>query len=235
MIGSLISDVRDDRRQCTIYRSGDQPEIERWLADHGVATQSRPVPSAWPNPFLEIRANDEVVGVIGIGAVEGLVEPPIFSPGERNELSEGYRVLFDILEKTGFSGMSRRDFLAVSREIEDRAFRVGDGTLWVCFQTLSTFRSQTEVYRTLAAETDLDIHIYGVEDWTPPAIPGITYHTEGAEQFELYWILAYDGGSNETQSCGLVAEEQSGEYSGFWTNDPTRVEEIISPLTSSCA
>ena len=232
MIGSLISDVRDGRKQCIVYRSGEVPEIERWLTDRGVATRSRPVPSAWPNPFIEIRTNDEVAGVIGIEAAEALIEPPIVGPDKREELPEGYRALFDILERTGFSGMGRRDLLAVSREIEDRAYRVGDGTLWVCFQTLSAFRSQTEVYRTLATETDLDIHVYGVEDWTPPAIPGITYHTEEAEEFEPYWIMAYDGGSNETQACGLVAEERSDEYAGFWTNDPTRVGKIISEIES---
>lgn len=229
-LGSLIADMRDRDHRCTVYRSGDPLEIEQWLANHGVAIESRSLPPDGPTPFIEIEVNDEVVGVIGIEAVEGLIEPPIVRPGERDEISEGYRVLFEILEKTVVCGMSRREFLAVSREIEDRAFRIGEGTLRVSFQTLSIFESQIDVYRTLATETDLEIHIYGVEDWTPPAITGITYHAEEVERFEPYWALAYDGGGDSTQACGLVAEELSDGYTGFWTSDSAIVGEIAATL-----
>lgn len=232
MLDSLIADLRDRTHQCTVYRSGGPPEIETWLDNHGIAVESRSLPPDGPPPFIEIKTDDEVVGIIGTDVIEGLIEPPIVRPGNRDEISEGYRVLFEILEKTVYSGMSRRDLLAVSREIEDRAFRVGEGILRVSFQTLSTFRSQTEVYRTLATERSLDIHIYGAEDWAPPAIPGITYHVEAAERFEPYWAMAYDGGPDETQASGLVAKEQADAYIGFWTNDVAIVEEIASELTT---
>ena len=233
MINSLIAELRDRDHQFTLYRSGDQPDIEVWLADHGVAVESRSLPPGGPEPFIEIKTDSDVVGVIGIEAVEGLLEPPIRRPGDRDDVSEGYRVLFDVLEKMVFSGMNRRELLAVSREIEDRAYRVGEGTLRVNFQTLSTFRSQTAVYRTLATETDLDIHIHGLDDWTPPTITGITYHTDEVERFEPYWALAYDGGPTDSQACGLVAQEHSNDYTGFWTNDPALVEEIATALVAA--
>jgi len=232
VLGSLIADLRDREHHCTIYRSGDPPEIERWLTTHGVNIESRSLPPGGPTPFIEIKVNDEVVGIIGVEAVEGLLEPPIVRPDERDGISEGYRVLFEILEKTVITGMSRRELLAVSREIEDRAFRVGEGILRVSFQTLSTFKSQTDVYRTLVTDTDLEIHIYGIEDWTPPAIKGITYHGEEAERFKPYWALAYDGGPDSTQACGLVAKELSDGYTGFWTNDSAIVEEIATRLNT---
>lgn len=228
-LGSMIDGVRERNHQITVYRHGERPEIETWLATHGVPVESRSLPAGGPDPFIELRTDGEVVGIIGVDAVEGLLEPPIRPPGDRDDVSAGYRALFEILENTVFSGMNRRELLAVSREIEDRAFRVGAGTLRACFQTLSAFKSQTEAYRTLATETDLDIHIYGVDDWTPPAISGITYH-ETAEQFERYWALAYDGGPDQTQACGLVAEEHADEYRGFWTNDTARVEAIATAL-----
>lgn len=233
MLDSLITELRDQDHQFTIYRSGDQLDIEAWLTDHGVAVVSRPLPSIGPEPFIEIKTDGEVVGIIGVEAVEGLLEPPIRRPGNRDEISEGYRVLFNVLEKTVVSGLNRRELLAVSREIEDRAYRVGEGTLWVSFQTLSTFKSQRDVYRTLATETDLDIHIHGLDDWAPPTIIGITYHTDEAERFEPYWSLAYDGGPTDSQACGLVAQEHSNDYTGFWTNDPALVEEIKSALTAT--
>jgi len=233
MFDSLIAEVQNEDRQFTVYRSGEPTEIEQWLATHGVTIRSRSLPPHWPKPFIEIKANDEVVGVIGVEAIEALIEPPLVTPGERDGISEGYRVLFDILEKTMFSGMNRQDLLAISREIEDRAFRVGNGILKVSFQTFSTFKSQIELYRTLATETDLDIHIYAIEDWTPPPISGITYHVNAAEQFGAYWVLAYDGGTDETQSCSLVGKERSGEFTGFWTNNSAITEEISKTLENA--
>lgn len=231
-LSSLIADLRERQHRITVYRSGGRLEIETWFASHGVAVESRSLPSGGPSPFIEIKTDDEVVGIIGVEAVEALLEPPIRRPGDRDGISEGYRALFGLLEKTVFSGMNRRDLLAVSREIEDRAFRVGDGTLWVSFQTLSTFRSQAEIYRTLCAETSLEIHVYGAEDWIPPVIPGITYHADAAARLDPYWVLAYDGGSDESQACGLVAEKDSDEYTGFWTNDPTIVEDIAATFNA---
>lgn len=225
-LNALIEEFRAQKHQVTVYRSGDQRAIESWLATHGVPVESRSLPAGGPAPFIEIKTDGDVVGIIGVEAVEALFEPPIRPPGDRAGVSAGYRALFEILEKTVLTGMTRRELLAVSREIEDRAFRVGEGTLWVSFQTLSTFRSQTDVYRTLGAETDLEIHIYGVEDWTPPAIDGITYHPKASERFEPYWVLAYDGGPDETQASGLVAEAHAEGYTGFWTNDVATVETI---------
>lgn len=223
---SLIDEVRERNRTVTVYRRGDPTEIETWLANHGVAVESRPLPVGGPDAFMEIKTDGETVGIIAVDAVEQLLTPPIRRPGDRHDISEGYRVLFEMLERTVFSGMTRRELLAVSREIEDRAFRVGDGTLRVSFQTLSTFRSQLDVYRALGTETSLDIHVYGVGDWTPPSIPGVTYHADGTARVDPYWVLAYDGGPAATQACGLVAEERGDEYTGFWANDFATVEHI---------
>jgi len=230
MLDSLIAEHRETDHQFTVYWSGDEPDLETWLINHGIATESRPLPPNGPGPFIEIKTDGEVVGVIGVEAAEKLLEPPVLGLENQDGISEGYQVLLEALEKTVFSGMDRRDLLAVSREIEERAFRVGEGTLRVCFQTFSTFRSQLDVYRTLANETTLDIHIYGVEDWIPPRITGIAYHADAAERFESYWALAYDGGPDAANACGLVAKEDSDEYTGFWTNDSAIVEEIATML-----
>jgi len=224
---SLISELQERDYQVRVYRSGERGDIEVWLAHHSVSVESRPLPAGGPDPFLEIIVGGEVVGTIATEAIDGLLEPPIRRHPEHDKVTSGYQVLFEIFDQTVFSAMNRRELLAVSREIEDRAFRVGNGILRVSFQTLSTFESRTEVYRTLGAETTLDIHIYDVEDWTPPAITGITYHTDEAVSVNSYWVLAFDGGSDVTQACGLVAKEHSDEYTGFWTNDASMAETIV--------
>ncbi|WP_394338995.1 hypothetical protein [Halorubrum sp. CSM-61] len=42
--------------------------------------------------------------------------------------------------------------------------------------------------------------------------------------------MAYDGGPDGDQACGLVAEENSDGYTGFWTNDPATVDDISTAL-----
>lgn len=230
MLDSVLTTAQARQHRVVVYRSGDRLDIETWLADHGIPVESKSLPAGGPNPFIEVTTDGEVAGIIGVEAVETLLEPPIYRPRDRDGISEGYRALFDLFDQAVFTSMRRRELLAVSREIEDRSFRVGSGTLWVSFQSLSKFESQLDVYRALGRETDLSIHIYGTEDWTPPPISGVTYHTDGAAQYEPYWALAYDGGPDGTQACALVAEERSDEYTGFWTNDTATVDDIATAL-----
>lgn len=230
MLDSLFTRIRDRERRLTVYRSGDEADLEERFAVHNVRLDSRKLPPGGPDPFLVIEKDGEFAGALGLRELEWLLEPPIARPGERDGVSEGYRLLFEMLDDTVFIAMERRQLLAVSREIEDRAYRVGTGALRVSFQTLSTFRSQADVYRYLAADTGLDIHVHGLADWTPPEIAGISYHGHANGSIGQYWALAFDGGDDETQTCGLVAREQTDEYSGFWTDDAGIVTEIASEL-----
>lgn len=231
MFDALLAEVDDRDRQFTVYRSGEATAVEDQFAAHNVSVTRQPIPPAGPDPFLVIEEGEEFAGALGLSELEGLLEPPIVRPGERDDVSAGYRVLFDVLDETVFSAMERRQLLAVSREVEDRAYRVGTGTVHVSFQTLSTFRSQADVYRQLASATELDIHIYGIADWSPPDIAGISYHEYDDDTGGRYWALAFDGGHNDSQACGLVAREQTGRYDGFWTDDSDLVGRIRAAFT----
>ncbi len=236
MLESVLTAVTDREKRFVVYHD-DETDVDIQFASHNVSVDSRPLPPNSAEPFLAIEEDGEFAGAIGLDELHGLLEPPIVRPGAREDVSAGYRVLFDLLDETVFTAMGRRELLAVSREIEDRAFRVGTGTLQATFQHLSTFRSQTAVYRQLAAETALDIHVHGVADRDPPEIPGITYHTypadasaRSAEPIDRYWTLAFDGGENETQACGLVAREREDGYDGFWTDDADLVDAVVAEL-----
>lgn len=229
MFDSLFSEVRGPRRQFTVYRNEERVDLESPFVTRDVDVRYRDLP-AGPDPFLVIETDGKFRGAISLPDLEGLLEPPVTRPGEVDGVSEGYRVLFDLLDETVYTALERRQLLAVSREIEDRAFRVGDGTLRVSFQTLSTFESQAPLYRELATATDLDIHIYGVDDWTPPRIDGITYHEFAAGPLERCWVLAFDGGPEGTHPCGLVGQEQSDGFDGLWTDDERMVARILGRL-----
>lgn len=230
MLGSLVTDRRESDRRFVIYRPEGDQDLGEWFANHGVEVEYRPLPPDGPDPFVAIEADGEFVGALGVAELTWLTEPPIVRPGEREDPSEGYRVLFDLFDETVFTTMERRQLLAVSREIEDRVYRAGTGTFHVSFQTLSTFESQIEPYRRLAADTDVDVHIHGLADWTPPALPGVTYHGYSESALNRYWVLAFDGGDGQAQPCGLVAQEGSDGYSGFWTDDAETAGEILTEL-----
>ncbi|MEF8815103.1 MAG: DICT sensory domain-containing protein [Halovenus sp.] len=231
MFDSLLTEVQATDKQIVVYRRGQKRDLETRLATHNVAVTRRALPPGGPDPFLVIEEEGEFAGALGLVDLDGLLEPPIAHPGERDDISAGYRALFDVLDETVFSTMERRQLLAVSREIEDRAYRVGTGTLHASFQTLSTFKYQTDVYRELATETDLDIHVYAIADWTPPEIAGITYHEYGDDTHGRYWTLAFDSGGDNSRACGLVAREHSDRYDGVWTYDSELVSDIIAVLT----
>ena len=184
------------------------------------------IPEVWDYPdFLDVQ----------LKTFHDFVQDDV-PPADREELSAGHRGFFDALAGTVFTSISRQELLAVSREIEDRARRVGDGILHVSFQRLSMFQSQQEVYEQLVAETALDVHVHGVDDWTPPEDSGIHYHAHDDERLAPYWVLAFDGGSDATQASGLVGKERPGEgFTGFWTNDEAMVERIRTAMASAVA
>lgn len=236
MLDGLLADARASDHQFIIHSDDPDTAAEDWFRNHNVEVIHRPLPVGTPRPFLVVERDGEFIGVIDLSEVEQLLEPPIVPPESHEELSAGHREFFDVLADTVFTSIRRQELLAVSREIEDRAHRVGDGTLQVSFQRLSVFQSQQTVYETLAAETNLDIHVHGVDDWTPPNSPGISYHTLHSELLEPYWVMAFDGGPNETQACGLVAEELAEEgYTGFWTHDESMVSRILKRVSTAMA
>ncbi len=226
MFDALLARTDDQRHRFTVYRSGEPTAIEDWFTSHGVAVDSVALPAGGPEPFIEVEYNGDCIGVVGINELERLLEPPIIRP-TGSGVSAAYRVIFDLLDDTLFSSLNRRELLAVSQEIEERAYRVGSGTFRVGFQTFSTFQSQVDLYQVLATETDLDIHIYGSPDWTPPGITGITYHEDSDGNINQYWALAFDGGGNSQQMCGLLAQEQATGYRGWWTNEAETVDEML--------
>lgn len=230
MLETFITDVDQRRKRFVVYDTDPGTDIDDRLATRNVTVEHRQLPPEGPEPFVTIYDDDEFVGAVRLDELSALLTPPVVRPGETEGLPESYRALFDVLEETLFTALDRRQLLGVSREIEDRAFRVGRGTLRVGFQSLSVFEAQAAVYRRLVTETELDVHVYGEPDSTPPAIEKVTYHEDVDGDLARYWCLAFDGGGDETQRCALLAQEQANGFVGFWTYDPALVSEILATL-----
>jgi len=167
MFDSLFEAVEESSKRFTVYSPDGATDLGAQLASYGVDVTHRSLPPSGPDPFLVVEVDGEFVGAISLTALSTLFAPPIVRPDDIGDLSEGYRAVFETLDNTLFTSMDRGELLAVSREIEDRAYRVGTGTLRASFQSLSAFEPQVEAYRRLGGETDLDVHVHGTADWDP--------------------------------------------------------------------
>ncbi|QZP39146.1 histidine kinase [Halobaculum magnesiiphilum] len=232
MLDSLLASAGNRDHAVTVYRRGAPVQAESLFAAHGIEFEVRTLGPTGPDPFVLIEADGEFVGVIAAADLAHIFDAPVVRPGERDEVPAGYRAIFELFDNTLFASMRRRTLLAVSREIEERAYRIGSGTLRASFQRFSAFRPQVDVYRHLAAETDLDIHVHGADDWDPPAIPGVTYHPVGDGEIGGFWVVAFDGGDGG-HACGLVAREESDGYKGVWTDDAGLVEEVLTAVAAA--
>lgn len=226
-LSTLLDAVEHRRKSITVY-DGDS-DLKAQFAGRNVTVETRQRPMGSPNSFAVFRDEDGYLGAVSLPMLESLLKPPIRRPWDLDSLEDGYRALFELLDDTLFASLDRRQLLAATREIEDRAWRVGYGTLHAGFQSIDTFEAQTPVYSRLASETALDIHIYAATDAPPAAEPGVTFHTEPADEIGRFWFLAFDGGGDDDeQACALVAEEvEPDAYSGFWTYDPALVADVV--------
>lgn len=233
-LADFFDEVGSRRRTITVYASEEPAWVADQFATRNVTVDYEPLPPDAPTGFAVVGEGDEFVASIGLPELREILEPPIRRPWEEPPDSSGYRALFELLEGTIFTAFDRRQLLGAAREIEDRAWRVGTGTLRVGFQRLSAMRSQVPVYTRLAEDTDLSIHVYGRDDWEPPAIPSATVHVETAGEIGDFWFLAFDGGDDRTNACALLAEERRpDEFYGFWTYDPDLVEEMLAYLAAT--
>jgi hypothetical protein len=153
--------------------------------------------------------------------------------GDRRRVGEP---ILDHLDETMFTSYSHADMVAASREIEDRAWRVGDGELHAGFQTLDVLTGEAETYDLLGGKERLDVHAYAANEGDPPDVDHYTVHVGETAEIRETWFVAYDGGGYDDAKCALLAEERApGEFFGFWSYDPETVDYIIDYLTERYA
>lgn len=231
----LFDSVRRPRHRFVLYGDADDTDVVDRFGLMDVDVDWEPLPDGGPGPFVVIETDGEFTAAIAASDLEHLLEPPLHPPEDGSGVSEGYRILFECLDDAIFTGVTRRELLAVSREIEERAFRLGTGTLRVGFQAVSKFDAQADVYRALAEQGDLDVHVYGASDADPPPIPGLTYHPYPDVELERYWILAYDSAGANPETSTLIARETKNGYDSFWTTDPETTRAVLGALAAPTA
>jgi len=219
----------------TVYGPPAATTLVERLASQGIDATWRKLPTGQQDAFVVIHRDGAFAETVPLAAVESfLCEPTIgVDDSETADSDPGRQLLRSALANTLLSSLTPAQLLATSHEFEDRAYRVGEGTLRVSFQSLSIFRSQRARYETLASDTDLDIHVYGKADWEPPAVPGISFHPLTDGVLDQVWLLAFDAAGDDQNKCALVAEETAdGPFRGLWTYNPRLVDEIMATVAA---
>jgi hypothetical protein len=230
-LSQILAAHEAHRRTMTVYAPEPLPGLAEHFAAPGVDVVWERTPATEGPGHVVVSADGEELGRVGLQAVQQLVspeEPP--TPGEGAVADRPLRELLELVREATFSSFDRRQLLATAREFEDRAVRVGDGALHTGFQDPTALDAQADLYASLAADSDLDVHVYLDADWETPDVGGATVHAGHASELGEYWFVMFDGGPETGSACGLLAEAREDGYYGFWTYDPTTVNRVLTYL-----
>ncbi|SDE93638.1 Diguanylate Cyclase and Two-component system sensory domain-containing protein [Halorubrum xinjiangense] len=230
----LIAGVEAHEATLTVFNADPAvtEELREYFADRNVRIVDDQTASG-PEEFAVLARDGEFVTAV---TVDDLL-PGREGDGSGETDGDGTaggvgRPVLDHLDETMFTSYSREDMVAASREIEDRAWRVGDGELHAGFQTLDVLTGEADTYDLLGEKERLDVHAYAADEGESPDIEHYTVHVGETAEIRETWFVAYDGGGYEDAKCALLAEERApGEFYGFWSYDPETVDYIIDYLT----
>lgn len=227
-----IEAVERRRKVLEVYTAEDSvaTALTEQFSTRNVDVRHRPVPAGSDGGFVVVRtATGEFGGALGLDHMEAMLSPTIHPPWALGDSSVDTADLFDFLDNTVFTAYDRAQMLATSREIENRAWRRGNGRLYVGFQRSAAFETQLPVYGRLVRECDLEVRVFVADERDEAVDAGEEVVSDAGSEIGRFWFVLFDGGGDPMDACGLVAvEHDPGRYRGFWTYDPERVEALFS-------
>ena len=230
-LSELIAGVERHEQTLTVVNADPAvvDTLRERFADRNVDVEAEHTVSGRPDEFVTLSQDGRVQTATSLANLQDRLD----AAAEPVGIAESpYRPILDHLDETTFTAWSIGQLLAASREIEDRAWRVGAGTLHAGFQTTATLTGERERYDRLA-ETAVDVHAYAVADGDPPPDAAFTVHVEQAAEIARTWFVVFDGDGEADQKCALLAEEREPRrFYGFWTYDPATVDYVLDHLRS---
>ncbi len=251
-IADVIATVRDRERTLRIYNTDPDVcrAIEEGLTERNVAVKSITTDSGRPADTAMLLDDDDVRAVATTDDLRAALEqtaarrPPrkqfptpewVRDRGAETDASatpSPGESLLDQIEDRTFTSHDTRRMMYLSREIEDRAWRVGEGRLFAGFQRTEAIKDQRRKYRRLA-NRGLAVHVYaGTPETTPPSIEGVEVHLEDTRELARTWFVIFDGGRDPLQKSALLADRRGpDEYFGVVTYKPALVDRALAYLT----
>ena len=224
----LIAGVETHQKTLTVFNPDDGllDALSDHFADRNVVVQAEETDHG-PSNYVVLGEDDDFLTAAG---VQSLLDDAETQPGFE---PASYESVLDHLDETMFTSFSKQRMLAASREIEDRAWRIGSGELHSGFQTVSVLKGELDVYERLGSRDDLNVHAYGYPDTDLPDCEHFTLHPERTDEIAESWFVAYDGGGVDENKCALLAEEREDGFYGFWTYGADTVDYLLDHLTAT--
>lgn len=234
-LDEIVNSVERSERTLTVFNPADagtaEPDIvealRTTLSDRNVEIRSETTESGRPRNSAVLEMDGIVLATIDIESLESLLETT-----DTDRLgfdTDDYDDVLRHLRETTFTSYDRGQMLEATREIEDRAFRVGHGALHAGFQTTDRLADQRERYEELV-DRGLAVTVYATPGDDPVTVPGATVSTPETDEIATHWFVAFDGGGEPTQKSALLAEQRSDGFYGCWTYDPDVVDWILTHL-----
>ena len=165
-----------------------------------------------------------------------LVNSDLYTTGARGVQEIDLPDVITALDETHFrlrgypkSNKEKLLLITISRYIERTALEHGTGKHRASFQYLSRIndeRGTREVYERLG-DTTVDVHVYGIPDWTPPPEYELTIHGGWDQEFRDSWFVVFVPDTPSAPHTALLAvEDEPNTWDAFWTYDPDTVREI---------
>lgn len=242
-------DRKDPSEWCVQVTNLTQPEpiermVENIFGGLEIGVKRRDLDGLDDDLLLVIQ-NGEVVASSPIETLLDtllLVNSDLYSTGAKSldeiEIPDVIQELSDtVFTLRGYprSNTEKLVLTLVSRHIEHLAARFQTGTLRTSFQWLSRLDDEQgtrEVYERLGEMSNLDTHVYGTPNWTPPSTFGPVVHRVTDEEIRNYWFVVYSTGT--AQSRALVAVKTgSHTWQGYWTTNADEIREINRYITDT--
>ncbi|MFB6311793.1 MAG: DICT sensory domain-containing protein [Salinirussus sp.] len=147
-------------------------------------------------------------------------------PAVLRELTD---IAFDL---RGYPASNKEKLLLIvmSRYIEARALRIGSGELRAAFQRLSRLDDEygTRMVYERLADTDVETHVYGVDDDLSGVPENLHVHADDTEEYRRSWFVTFESESGYDEAVALVAwETGENHWRGSWTFDPAKTRSVV--------
>jgi DICT domain-containing protein len=234
-LSRAIEYIRGHRKDLTLFNL-DDPSVAGELADlfqaQNLRIRTARTASGRPREVAVLSSARDVLAVVAVAELRELVGT-VPTARDIGIADSAYADVLRHLKETTFTSYDKEQLLYASREVEDRARRVGAGTIHAGFQRVSVMADQQQIYRDLARQ-GVEVHAYGLADAPLPDLGDGEIHTTDAAEIEQTWFVVFDGGGEPTQKTALVAEHRGDDdWFGAWTYDAGIVDELCAHLETT--
>jgi hypothetical protein len=239
-------DAVDGPQRRLVVANRTEPEpiqtlLEDLFSEQGVAVQET-VEAEYDEDMVLLVEDDTVVATSPLAALQDailMVNSDLYITGGRTLEATDVPDVIDGLTETPFSlrgypasNKEKLLLILISRHIERLAYQRGAGRLRSSFQQLSRLEDERGTRQAYArvAETDVDVHLYGQPDWTPPEEFPVTIHGGYKWDFRYSWFVLFNPPDDGECAALLAIEVDPGQWEGFWTYQQSLVEDLAADI-----